>query len=191
MSKKVILSVLLSGLYCVVSAQMTITRTVVTVLEKYENKWQHWGGDVETIRFAAVKQVTGSDSSVTMQIRVTNKDWEKTSMTTGIAISGNNWAVGGSSTELLKRRVGLIVLTKAEVQALYDFENEMFVKSNNGESPNLETTWSINFGGRFIASASYVGKWKHSWIIDDASFEIPDTEVIPMFRKLKLILGLM
>ena len=172
-------------------SQMAVTRSVTTVLEKYENKWQHWGGDAETIRFAAVKYISDQDSNVTMQIRVTNKDWEKTSMPSGAAWGGgNSWAVGVSQTQTLQKRVGLIVLTKAEATALYDFENEMFVKSN-ANGPLNETTWSIVFGERFVASVTYNGKWKHTWTIDDASFDIPDLEVIPMFKKLRSVLNLL
>ena len=171
------------------NAQITITRSITTILEKYENKWQHWGGDAETIRFAAVKYVSEKDSNVTMQIRVTNKDWEKTSMSSGYAFgSGNDWAVGFSSAQTVQKRAGLIVLTKAEASALFDFENEMFVKSN-GSGPENETTWNMNLGERFVVSVTYNGKWKHTWTIDEASFVIPDLEVIPMFRKLQSVIN--
>ncbi|MCA0236627.1 MAG: hypothetical protein LCH81_09615 [Bacteroidetes bacterium] len=175
-----------------VKSQIKMVRSVTTVLEKYENKWQHWGGDAETISFAAVKYVSDADSTVTMQIRVTNKDWEKTSMSSGAAFGGgNSWAIGISSTEMLQKRTGLIVFTKPEAQALYDFENEMFVKSNQTNLPVNETTWSLTFGDRFVVSATYDGKWKHTWTIDDARFQIPDFEVLPMFKKLKSVLNLL
>jgi hypothetical protein len=190
MKYKVLLIVLLACA-TTLKSQMAVTRSVTTVLEKYENKWQHWGGDAETIRFAAVKYISEQDSNVTMQIRVTNKDWEKTSMSTGGAFGGgNSWAVGFSQTQTIQKRVGLIVLTKAEATALYDFENEMYVRSN-ADGPANETTWSMIFGERFVVSVTYNGKWKHTWTIDDASFDIPDFEVIPMFKKLRSVLNLM
>lgn len=189
--KCIILFVVLIANINSLKSQMAVTRSVTTVLEKYENKWQHWGGDAETIRFAAVKYISDQDSNVTMQIRVTNKDWEKTSMSSGVAFGGgNSWAVGVSQTQTIQKRVGLIVLSKAEATALYDFENEMYVKSNS-VGPVNETTWSIVFGERFIVTATYNGKWKHTWTIDDASFDIPDFEVIPMFKKLSSILKLL
>ncbi len=189
--KHLILLVVLLASFTTLKSQMMTTRSITTILDKYENKWQHWGGDAETIRFAAVKYVSDQDSNVTMQIRVTNKDWEKTSMSTGSAFgSANSWAIGMSQTKTLQNRIGLIILTKPEAMALYTFENEMFVKTNS-EGPANETTWSIMFGERFVVSATYNGKWKHIWTIDEASFEIPDFEVIPMFKKLKSVLNLM
>jgi hypothetical protein len=175
-------------------AQMTIKTATTTVLDKYENKWLHWGGDAETIKFAAVKYVSGNDSTLTMQIQVTNKDWEKSSTTSGIAVgSGYSWAAVATNTETLQKRNGIIVLGKAEVQALYNFENEAFRKNVPGYKPDFETTWSITLGDRFTASAtcSTSGTWKHVWTIDNAFFELPETEVIPMFKKLKVILSLM
>jgi hypothetical protein len=172
----------------ILAAQMKVVRSVTYVIDKYENKWRHWGGDVETIRFAAVKEVTETDSSITMQIQVTNKDWEKTGTSTGIVIGGNGgYAVGGSSIETVQKRTGLIILTKREAIPLFDFENDMYKKSASGQFTEKETTWSITIGDRFTASTTYSGKWTHIWTIDGASFEIPETEVIPMFRKLKII----
>ena len=173
-------------------SQMTISRSITTVLERYENKWQNWGGDAETINFAAVKYISDKDSIVTMQIRVTNKDWEKTSFSTGSAFgSGNSWAFGISSTQTLQKRLGFIILSKAEATALYNFENEMFVKSSQATHPENETIWSLTLGDRFVVSVTYDGKWKHVWTIDDASFQIPEFEVIPMFKKLRNVLSLM
>jgi hypothetical protein len=161
-------------------------------MDKYENiataKWRHWGGDVETIRFAAVKKVTETDSSITMQILVTNKDWEKTGSSTGIAVGSNGgYALDGSSIETVQKHTGLIILTKKEAIPLFDFENDMYIKSASGQFTEKETTWSIAIGDRFTSSTTYSGKWTHIWTIDGASFEIPETEVIPMFRKLKII----
>lgn len=175
-----------------IMSQMTISRSITTVLDKYENKWQHWGGDAETISFAAVKYISDNDSIVTMQIRVTNKDWEKNSVSTGSAFgSGNSWAFGISSTQTLQKRLGFIILSKVEANALYDFENEMFVKSSQPTHPENETTWSLTAGERFVVSVTYDGKWKHVWTIDDASFQIPEFEVIPMFKKLRNVLNLL
>ncbi len=175
------------------SAQSKITRSVSYILDKYENKWQHRGGDVETIRFVALKRVTEKDSSVTMQLTVTNKDWEKTSVTQGIAVAGNGGvAIGGGSIETVEKKVGFIIFSKIEATELFKFENEMYLKSISGDDFEKETTWTLNIGDRFISSVIYNGnnKWVHIWTLDGASFEIPETELLPMFRKLSVISGI-
>jgi hypothetical protein len=166
------------------AGQMVVTRTVSTVLEKYENKWRHWGGDLETVTVAAVRTVSGSDSSNTMQIRVTNKDWEKVGASSGWAVGGGGgWAVGGSSIEKVTNQTGFVVMHKAEAAAWVAFLQEIIVAG----SPDRETTISLSIGERFVFSAVYGTRWKYVLTVDGASFELLEADITALYIKVSMI----
>lgn len=183
MNRNLLLTFAFSLISLIIFAQQKVEYAQVSILEKYESKWKHWGGDVETVWLAAVHERIGNDSSITLHIKVENKDWVQKGVTTSAAYGSSFWGVGTSVLETVENRVGHIVLTKKEFEPLMAFINESFTRSKQG-SYHLETTWSIRIGDRFTASLVYDGRWFHVWTIDGASFEIPSEQEIPMFKKL-------
>ena len=183
MKKNLFLIVIFNLLSLNAFAQQNVEYSKVSILEKYESKWKHWGGDVETVWLAAVHEIIGNDSSLTLHIKVKNKDWVQKGVTTSAAYGSSFWGVGTSVQEVIENRVGHIILTRKEFEPLMAFINESFARSKQGGYLQ-ETTWSIKIGDRFTASLVYDGRWYHVWTIDGTSFEIPSEQEIPMFKKL-------
>jgi hypothetical protein len=167
---------------------MAIQYTTTEVLDKYEKKFRHWGGDNETIRFLVLKKITGKDTTIYAQCEVENRDWQKTGQTSGLAVGSNGgWAVGVNDIEIIEKRKGIIRFTSADFIALIGFFNQ-FIGINRSGDPKYDKTWTAVFDSRFSISLTYdqarMLKWAYVLSIDGAFFELPADESIDMIKKL-------
>jgi len=168
--------------------QMPVQFTTTEVLDRYEKKFQHWGGDNETVRFMVVRKKSGKDSIVYVQCEVENKDWEKTARSSGIATgSSGGWAIGINDIQKVENRKGVIQFSAEDFGELINYLNR-YLSTSRASPPEFDKTWSATFNTRFTFSLSYVqsrlSKWIYILSLDEANFEIPAEDSLEMIKKL-------
>ena len=171
-----------------INAQTPVQYSVTEILDKYEKKFRHWGGDNETIRFLIVRKVVGVDTTIYAQCEVENKDWEKTGQSTGLAVGSNGgWAVGIGDFEKVENRKGIIRFTTQDYMNLISYLNQ-FLTLTNSKEPDFDKTWTANFNDRFSISLTYVqsriAKWSYILSIDGANFETYSADSVEMIKKM-------
>ncbi len=186
--KKYLVFVLLIAFISHVKGQMPVQYSVTEVLDKYEKKFKHWGGDNETIRFLIVRKVVGNDTTVYAQCEVENKDWLKTGQTTGVSVSSNgSWAIGIGDFEKFENRKGVIRFTSQDYTTLISYLNQFLTLTNSAE-PEFDKTWTAVFNDRFSFSLTYVqsriAKWSYILSIDGANFESYAGDSVDLIKKM-------
>ena len=177
-------------IYCStqVCGQMAIQYTTTEVLDKYEKKFRHWGGDNETIRFLIVRKVMGSDTTIYAQCEVENKDWEKAGCSTNVAVGGSGgWAIGIGDFERVETSKGVIRFSSQDYGTLLNYLNQFHSLTKAGD-PDFDKTWTATFNDRFSLSLTYVqariAKWAYILSIDGANFETYSDESLELIKKM-------
>ncbi|MEZ4892810.1 MAG: hypothetical protein R3A50_09805 [Saprospiraceae bacterium] len=182
------LLLILIGILCLECyGQQEVKFTTTEVLDSYEKKFRHWGGENEIVRFMVIRRTTGEVSEVYAQCEVENKDWEVVGKSSGFAGGSNGWAIGVSDVQKLAQRKGVIQFSATDFNTLISYLNQYLVITKSGD-PEFDKTWSATFSGRFSFSLSYSpsrpSKWVYILSVDDANFEIPADDSLEMVKKL-------